>query len=208
MRWGRTQVAVLESLALLAALAISPWFAGLLAGAVVYGIAYSGGPVYAGGRPLVSQMFWIVLWPGMYAGVALVMGGRLERGLLYVAGVILFMGVAETLAKDLRDLSNDTRAGKRTTPVAIGAGVAAGVAAVAFALGSLGLVGASLFAPHWNPGLTVALAVVLGLWCGRAGLLARQMTQAYSKQAARAMHVGAIRVFLVVNALFLTGLTG
>ena len=208
MRWARAQVILLESAALVIAFAIEPAFGLLLAGGVIYGLGYSARPVYAGGRPLVSQGFWLVLWPAMYGGVALVMGGDLSNGALYVLATVLFMGVAETLAKDLRDLENDTLAGKRTTPVAFGPRRAAIVSGAAFAAGSVLYVTASVGAPNGSAGLTAALAVVVALWTGRAVQIVRELLRGYDKAPARALHVGAIRVFLTVNALFLAGLTG
>ena len=208
MRWARIQVALLEAAGVAVAFAVSPVFALLLAAGVVYGLAYSAPPVYAGGRPLVSQGFWLILWPAMYGGVALVMGGELSGGLLYIAATVLFMGLAETLAKDLRDLENDSVADKRTTPVVLGAQRTAVASGIAFAAGSALFVAAALAAPHAGPGLAAALAVVLALWVGRATQIVLALTRAYDKSAARDLHLGAIRVFLTVNALFIAGLAG
>jgi 4-hydroxybenzoate polyprenyltransferase len=207
LRWARRQVAVLASTAVLAAVRLSPWFALLLASGVAYGIAYSAKPVYAGGRPLVSQMFWVVLWPSMFAGVRLALGGgRLWPGALYVAGTVAFMGVGETLAKDLRDLENDAVTNKKTTPVTYGPKRAAMASLAALACGSGLWVAASIAIRPLSLRLTLALAVVLTLWVGRAATLAKSLRGEYTKADARALHVGSIRVFITVNLLLIAGL--
>lgn len=185
---------------------ISPWFGALLACGTLYSVGYSVRPVYAGGRPFVSQLFWIVLWPAIYLAVHLAVGGDLAAGLPYVASTMLFMGIGETLAKDLRDLDNDAAAGKRTTPVAVGRSRAALACFVAFLVGSAGFVAAAALTEAASAYLTLALAVVLALWVGRAGVLSRQIAAAYSKAPARDLHMGSIRVFITVSLLFIAGI--
>lgn len=206
-RWARWQVLVLEACGVAAAFALSGWFGLLLGGGVLFGLGYSARPTYMGGRPLVSQGFWIVLWPAMYGGVVLALGeGSTAAGWLYVAGAVAFMGVGETLAKDLRDLENDTSAGKRTTPVAFGVDRSAVPSLVMFAVGSGWWLAAAAVAEPATAALPAALAVVLALWVGRAAVLVRGLLGQYTKAHARDLHVGAIRVFLTINLLFLAGL--
>jgi 4-hydroxybenzoate polyprenyltransferase len=207
LRWARRQVLVLVACGLAAAFALSWSFGLLLACGALFGLGYSAKPVYMGGRPLVSQAFWVVLWPAMYAGVALALDeGPLSSGWLYVAGTVSFMGIGETLAKDLRDLENDSRAGKRTTPVAFGTASTTPLSLVALLLGAVLWVMAGALASPSNGRLTAALGVVLALWIGRAAVLTVELSRGYAKQLARDMHVGSIRVFLTVNLLFLAGL--
>lgn len=207
-RWARVQVASLLSLAVLTAGIISVWFAALLAAGIIYGLAYSARPVYAEGRPVISQLFWVVLWPAMYGVIALVMSGTFPNGWLYVVGVVLYMGIAETLAKDIRDVENDSQTGKNTTPVVFGHQRTALISATAFILGSGTIVASSVMIPgHWNPGLTAALVIVLTFWCTRVISMARLLQKSYSKTIARDLHVGSIQVFIVTNLLFIVGLT-
>jgi 4-hydroxybenzoate polyprenyltransferase len=206
-RWAGTQVAVLLCAALIAASVVSFWFSLLLAGFIVYGLIYSARPVYASGRPVISQIFWIVLWPSMYVGIALVMHGDIRRGWLYILGVVLYMGIGETLAKDIRDLENDAQAAKNTTPVVFGHKYTATISAVAFVMGSVVLVGSTFLLPRgWNPGLTAALTVVLTTWSARVISTTHRLHQSYSKSAARSLHVESIQFFIVVNLLFIVGL--
>lgn len=197
------QVVLLETCALIAALAVSPIFLALLGMGVIYGVGYSVRPVYVGGRPIASQAFWLLVWSAMYLGVYIGVGGDFAAGLPYVAATVLFMGVGETLAKDLRDIDNDSLTGKRTTPVAIGVESAATIAAGALALGAIAYLVVAATAQRGTPALVGAMAVVVGLWCGRVLALMSTLRNGYAKADARALHMGAIRVFLTVNLLFI-----
>jgi 4-hydroxybenzoate polyprenyltransferase len=206
VRGAYVQVVLLETCALIAALAVSPIFLALVGLGVLYGVGYSVRPVYAEGRPVVSQAFWIAVWPAMYIGVYIGVGGDFVAGLPYLAATVLFMGVGETLAKDLRDIDNDSLTGKRTTPVAVGVETASAVSAVALVLGSVAYVVAAATAHRGAPALLASITVVVGLWCGRALKLTRMLRSGYAKADARALHMGCIRVFLTANLLFITGL--
>jgi 4-hydroxybenzoate polyprenyltransferase len=205
VRDAYVQVVLLELGALAAAIAISPPLAVLVALAIVYGVAYSARPISLGGRPFLSQAFWILLWPVILLAVYIVLSGELARGVPYVVATVFFMGIGETLAKDVRDVDNDALAGKRTTPVAVGVPAASCVAVVAFAVGSVGYVLAAVLVAE-SAVLVLALLLVLGLWCGRAAELAATLRREYRKDAARALHMGALRVFLTVNLLTIVAL--
>jgi 4-hydroxybenzoate polyprenyltransferase len=144
----------------------------------------------------------------MYSVIALVMNGVFPNGWLYVLGVILYMGIGETLAKDIRDIENDSQTGKNTTPVVFGHKHTTLMSAAAFILGSCTIRGSSLLVPsHWNPGLTAALVIVMTFWCARVIFIARRLVASYSKTMARNLHVESIHVFIVANLLFIVGLT-
>jgi 4-hydroxybenzoate polyprenyltransferase len=197
------QVVLLEACALIAAFAVSPIFLGLLSMGVFYGVCYSARPVYAGGRPIVSQAFWLLVWFAMYLGVYIGVRGDFLAGLPYVAATVLFMGIGETLAKDLRDIDNDSLTGKRTTPVVLGVETTTTASAGALVLGSVAYLAAAATAHRGAPALIGSIAVVLGLWCGRVLVLTRALRSGYAKADARVLHMGCIRVFLTVNLLFI-----
>jgi 4-hydroxybenzoate polyprenyltransferase len=203
IRGAYVQVVLLELGALIAAAAVSPMYLALIGMGVLYGVGYSVRPIYAGGRPIVSQAFWLVVWVAMYVGVYIGVGGDFLAGVPYIAATLLFMGVGESLAKDLRDIDNDALAGKRTTPVVLGVETAAAASAGALVLGSIAYLLAAATTPRGAPALLGALAVVVGLWCARALELTRALRGAYAKADARVLHVGCIRVFLTVNLLFI-----
>jgi 4-hydroxybenzoate polyprenyltransferase len=200
------QVVLLEAAALLAALEVSPVFLALVAGGVLYGVGYSVRPVYASGRPVISQIFWLVVWPALYLGVYIGVGGDFVRGLPYLGATMLFMGVGETLAKDIRDVDNDSATGKRTTPVRMGVDTTALMSVAAIAIGSIAYVAAAANTHLGLSPIVGTVLVVVALWSGRAIQLCGVLRGNYAKAEARALHMGCIRVFLTVNLLFITAL--
>jgi 4-hydroxybenzoate polyprenyltransferase len=204
-RWAQVQVVVLATLCAVLSFVVALPFGLLLLAGMVYGAVYSGLGVRVVGRPLISQAYWLVLWPSMYFGVLLSTDGTWWRGVPYVVGTMLFMGIGETLAKDLRDLENDAAAGKITTPVQQGHRRSSRVALVAFVLATPLLALAPLTADHTSWRLVGALSVVLALWLGRVVLIDRVLAVRYDHAAARVLHVGAIRVFLTINLLIIVG---
>lgn len=220
-RWARLQVLLLESTAAVLALVLQPILILLLVPPIAYAWGYSQPRELRAssdrlGRfmaifmwPYLYQAFWLMLWPMLFVVTSLGLDDFPPTGLgwMYILGNLLFMGVAEILAKDLRDFENDSLAEKRTTVVAIGVGRATSFCLYGFASGALAWTAASVLVEDGNVSLTASLLVVLALWIGRAILLGNTLRREYSKCAARNLHVGAIRVFLTVNLLFIVGLT-
>jgi 4-hydroxybenzoate polyprenyltransferase len=200
------QLIVLEGCAAAIALFVSPIIFALVILGIGYGFVYSAQPLYASGRPFVSQLFWVALWPAMYLTVYVAMKGDLLAGLPYIGATVLFMGIGETLAKDLRDIDNDGATGKRTTPVVIGAGPTTVAAAISLTLASITYLLAAALANRGSPALLVALTVLMGLWLVRVFELISSLRAGYTKAAARSLHMGCIRTFLIINLLFITGL--
>jgi 4-hydroxybenzoate polyprenyltransferase len=220
VRWGTIQVLALETVALVLAFWLEPVFGILLLALIIYGWLYSrprrsfanSTALQRGLRqimwPFIYQFFWLIIWPCIFVAVALVLGADSHRAWLYILGNVFFMGLAETLAKDLRDIKNDAYAEKRTGAVALGIKRSARWSIVGFSVGAAFWLAASVSVQDWNPGLTAGLAIVLVLWIGRASILANELQQSYSVRAARDLQMGATRVFLTVNLLFISGLLG
>jgi 1,4-dihydroxy-2-naphthoate octaprenyltransferase len=133
-------------------------------------------------------------------------GGSVDVAIIYTAANIVFMGVGETLAKDLRDLINDGNTGKLTTPVAFGHRSVSIACIVAFAIGAMGYIVTAVSADA-NAGTIMGLSVVLALWCGRVVVIGIALADSYSYHHARDLHVGAVRVFLTANLLLIAGLS-
>ena len=203
--WALAQVAVLSLGGIAVAFAASLGFGVLMALGTLGLVLYSVGPAPVAALPL-SQIYWIAFWSTVYFSLYLAIGGRLTRGLAYLAATCVFMGVGETLAKDLRDLDNDTRAGRRTTPVWLGWRRAARVCVGAYLLGGLGFLAAALTLQPANVRLAIAVGIVVALWGVRCVQALAAMREGYSKAQARVLHVGSVRVFLIVNLLFLSGI--
>ena len=175
--------------------------------AMILGVAYSIRPLRLSGRPLTAQPFWVVFGLNFYLGVA-ALAGRLytKEALLWFGGTAFFMALGENLAKDLRDWENDTLAGKKTTVVSIGPRLASAASLAGGATGS-GLYLSLIWLSHDLGVWTQVLCSLLILaWLMRLGLLVRDLSRKYDKEAARWMHVGYIRTYLALNVLLAMGL--
>ena len=171
----------------------------VMLGVLLLGLGYNFRPVHFAGRPLLAQLFWIVMWATMFVicGVAL-QTDQWIRGLPFAIFVCLFMGLGEGITQDIRDADNDARGGRVTTPVAFGTRVSVALAWVA-QLASL--------APWLWFALTFPLpaaATVIGtgalvVWLVVFLRLALRLRDGFDKGAARLTHVGAIYAFTAVN---------
>lgn len=203
-RWALAQVVLLSLGGIALAFATDLGFGILMLLGTIGLVLYSVGPAPMASLPF-SQLYWIAFWSTVYFSLYLAIGGRVTRGLAYLLATCVFMGVGETLAKDLRDLENDALAGRRTTPVWLGWRRATAACAASFAIGGAGFVVAALTIDPVNVRLAIAVAIVAALWCMRCAAAMAATGEAYSKAQARVLHVGSVRVFLTINLLFLAG---
>ncbi len=114
--------AVITALVALAMSVLLPWPApALVAGGIVFGLAYSLPPVRLSGRGIVG----LVLLPVGYVVVPLGVGFVAGRGVWTATEIVIVVGcslgfVGRIVLKDFRDLEGDTLHGKRTFLVRYG----------------------------------------------------------------------------------------
>ena len=120
--------------------------------------------------------------------------------------MILFMAIAHTLAKDLRDLENDRAGGKMTTPVYFGPKSAA---VVSFIFSVTGLIfwATPYFTIYKTDFILKAIIIlVVVLWNVTCFLLCKSIYRNYTKGKARKLHKGFILTFTIVLSIsFLAG---
>jgi 4-hydroxybenzoate polyprenyltransferase len=199
--------AVLLSLSLFLAFLAAPRFAAGLLAALGLGLVYSMPPARLNARPWASQIFWLVLYAAGYLIVGL-MAGTLwtTSSLLYFVAMGLFMGVAETLAKDIRDWDNDARADKRTSVVALGPARAARYSRLTCFLATallLAFLWRFLDAALW---VRILASALLFWWLRRVVALTRILEDRFDKAAGAKLHTGYIRTYLLFNILAVVGL--
>lgn len=199
------QVALLGTVGLVVAYAVDPGFGALMTLGAAGLVLYSAGPAPVAGLPL-SQVFWLLFWTTVYVSLWLALGGDVVDGVAYVVATCVFMGVGETIAKDLRDLDNDRAGGRLTTSAWLGVRRSAIVCAASYvAGGAVFTLAAALGSPD-DLRLAVAVGIVTLLWALRSLDAARVLLEGFDHEEARVLHVGSVRVFLVVNLLFVAGL--
>src|SRR5262249_3269391 len=79
-------------------------------------------PLRTQARPILGQVAGLIGLAGILYGLVLVAGtAGLVAGIPFLLFIALYMGLAEMLAKDIRDVDNDEGGGKITTAVRYGA---------------------------------------------------------------------------------------
>lgn len=188
---------ILFGLGLGLALYLGPFIFLFALSLVVISHQYSMKPLKMNGRPFISQLFWVGFAVIYYGAVSAYLikyqdapMGNVIDGLYFLAVMVLFLAIAETLAKDLRDLDNDRDSGKLTTTVRIGPKVSA---ISSFLLSTLGIsLWAIPFFTIYDHTLTLRLSVlvlVIG-WTLISLILCGSISKKYTKRRARQLHLG------------------
>lgn len=182
---------------------------------VLISYQYSMKPLKMDGRPVISQLFWvgfgflyffaIVAYLRRYENIPL---SNIYNGLYFMMTMILFAAVAETLAKDLRDLENDRASGKNTTPSHYGHKPAA-IGAFVFSLSGMVFWAIPYFTAYEThiilQSLVILIVILWNILCFR---LCMSIYKNYSKGKARKLHIGFILTLTCIFTLtFLGGIT-
>jgi 4-hydroxybenzoate polyprenyltransferase len=167
-------------------------------------------PVRTQSRPILSQVAAVIGILGILFAMVIAVGmADPVRAVPYLLFVAVYMGIAEMLAKDIRDADNDAEGGKQTTAVKFGA-----AAATRMAMGAY-LVATALWvwfviARFEEGGRLARLCLVTGIgvlivWIAATGIATRRLESGYSKVVARGVHRGSVITLTVVNLLVIAG---
>ena len=114
-RWARFQILLLELIGMGLALAFYPILAIFFAPLIAYAWLYSGPREMKASSgwlehliakmmwPFIYQLFWLVVWPGMFLVVSVALDAFPPTTWLYVAGNVFFMGFAEILNRSVNE---------------------------------------------------------------------------------------------------------
>ena len=179
---------------------------------VIISYQYSMKPLKMDAKPIISQMFW-VSFGFLYYFAAVAYLRRYESvpqinvyyGLYFLGAMIMFLGIAETLAKDLRDLENDRLGGKNTTPSHFGPKPTV-LASFTFSIfGSIFWV-IPYFSVYDTHIILQALVILLVVsWNLLCLSLCRSIYKHYTKSKARKLHKGYILTFTLIMTLSFLG---
>jgi 4-hydroxybenzoate polyprenyltransferase len=165
-------------------------------------LQYSLPPLRMGASPIISTLFWPFLWIIYYMLLISYLGlDKVGSGLHYLISVVLFMGLAEPLAKDIRDYDNDKRGGKITTVVRYSVPRSAVCSLILSMLGSILWIYTLFQFPNNNVYFFISLAVMFILWISYCFILTKRLFSRFNKKDGRKMHLGYILSFTVANIL-------
>ncbi|RKT55149.1 UbiA prenyltransferase family protein [Saccharothrix australiensis] len=200
LRSAYAEAAVLGLLGIAAAFALW-WLVGVLA-VVITAIVlqHELPPVRTQGRPLLGQLAGVVglvLITGLLAVAVRTAPGA--QAVPYLLFVTAYMGVAEMLVKDIRDVDNDEAAGKNTTAVRYGPVRATRAATAAYTVAAAcWLWFAAVNDLLATPVALVAAAVLVG-WVGYTVWAANSLAARFGKGVCISLHTGSIGTFTAVN---------
>jgi 4-hydroxybenzoate polyprenyltransferase len=185
----------------------------LAAAALVFiSFQYSMKPLKMDGRPVISQMFWISFALLYFLAISAYLRRyedvpmeNVYNGLYFIAAMILFMAVGETLAKDLRDLENDRLGGKKTTPVHFGPKSTAAASFVFSIVGMLFWAWPYFMVFETHIVLQVLVILLIVAWQIICFRLTRDIYRKYTKDKARKLHKGFILTFTCIMTLSFIG---
>lgn len=164
-------------------------------------------PIRTQSRPIISQVAGLIGLAGIVGAIVLAVGSTPRaHAWPYLLFVVVYLGIGEMLAKDVRDADNDAAGGKLTTAVKFGSARATAAAAVAYAVATgcwLWFIAAA--PPGVAAGWLLVGAVLLLGWVVWSVNTARLLGQRFEKSVARRLHRGSALVFCVVNLILLTG---
>jgi 4-hydroxybenzoate polyprenyltransferase len=188
-----------SSIALMSLMSITSAF--FLAALLIMGIFYSMPPVRMSGRPILSQLFWVIFWITYYTMIVSIFSpGSYFQYLYFLFAIIFFLGIAETLAKDIRDIENDRDSGKQTTVVKYGVHLSLRYSLFFSILGGFFWVYSIWNVTGFLPGV-IAVCLTLLIWHVFSASLTKRLLNGYDKYTALRLHVGFMRIFLILNLL-------
>jgi 4-hydroxybenzoate polyprenyltransferase len=177
------------------------WYFGLIA-LVFTGIVVMNEipPVRVQSRGYTAQLYTTVGVAAFLLSVrSIAHGASLSAALPFVVFVATYLGLAETLVKDVRDVDNDREGGKLTTAVKHGPAHSTRLAVLAYVIAAGGW---AWFAAAY-PGL-VAWPIVLGsaslfAWTVYTAVAARILSRRFSKPVCVSLHQGSELTFTILN---------
>jgi 4-hydroxybenzoate polyprenyltransferase len=157
-------------------------------------------PVRVQSRTYMAQIYTTVGLACLMAAIAYIIDdAELWRATPFLLFISTYLGLGETLVKDVRDVDNDRLGGKVTTAVKYGAGVATAWSVPAYLIAA----GAWCWFCLSYGGLTVwplllASATLAG-WIVYSGLAAIRLGREFSKPTCVRLHRGSVVVFTCLN---------
>lgn len=168
-----------------------------------FSLSYSLHPFKFCARPYGSILFWMILCLVSYFSMILALQnieGRFEFILtnelilnksagIYMLGILLFMGVAEIIAKDLRDKDNDAAGGRNTFVNHAGIQKASIIMVIFAWVGYLLWVDSLYLSGVFPITIGAWLCVISGLfWCIRISQYSFRLNKAYHQPLAAKLH--------------------
>jgi 4-hydroxybenzoate polyprenyltransferase len=157
-------------------------------------------PVRVQSRTYMAQVYTTLGLAALMPALAYtVRDAQLGRAAPFLLFVVLYLGLGETLLKDVRDVDNDALGGKLTTAVKYGAGAAAGWAVPAYLLAGGAWAWFCLSYGHLQAIPLLLASAALGGWILYTARAALQLRRTFAKVTCVRLHQGSVLVFTCLN---------
>ncbi len=173
-----------------------------------FSLCYSLKPFSFSGRPISSIAFWVLLCIVVYSLFTHALSGLASdqishrAGLVFIVAITLYMGVAEIVSKDLRDLSCDQEGGRRTFVKQVGVRLSTWIMVVAAWIGLMFWVLTLHEKAVFEASTAAQVAIAVGfVWCGAVTWLAERLRRDYSQFIAKWLHTGWTQSYAVMQIL-------
>jgi 4-hydroxybenzoate polyprenyltransferase len=165
---------------------------------IVFSLTYSLPPTKFCARPFASILYWIVLCIVCYFLMlnALTISGKTifsylnyTAGWVFISGIILFMGIAEIMAKDLRDLINDKEGGRNTFVNYAGVSLSSRIMLLFSWFGFILWMESLYLTGRFSGSIFGILCFILGFfWCIRITVVSLKLSKQFNQQIVAKLH--------------------
>jgi 4-hydroxybenzoate polyprenyltransferase len=183
---------------------------------IIFSITYSLPPLHFSARPISSILYWIILCIVCYvlmvyslenennlrkvsiSGMVL----KSKQGLLFLSSIILFMGIAEVLAKDIRDKINDVKGGRNTFVNYVGIKFSSKIIIVCTWGGTV-FWGITLYESNLLPKSISAWILILvgGMWSYQVTKYSIRLIKKFNQKTATNLHSQWTKIYFIMQLL-------
>ncbi|QHI38042.1 1,4-dihydroxy-2-naphthoate octaprenyltransferase [Kordia antarctica] len=175
---------------------------------MVFSYVYSIPPLRFCERPYGSILYWIILIGTCYIMMYITLNESIEVSIIsqfssvvFTSGVVFFIGIAEIIAKDLRDYKNDIIGGRNTFVNHLGIRKVCWVMIVTAWIGII-LWGLSFFISSNPINIFSSMCIVVGIiWCIRVTTRGISLIKKYHQPLAKTLHADWTMIYAIMQIL-------
>lgn len=163
-----------------------------------FALSYSLRPTKFCAKPYGSVLFWVVLCFFCYLLMLNVLSSQENNfnellkyapGWLFISGIILFMGIAEIIAKDMRDFDNDREGGRNTYVNFAGIEISSRIMIFFSWFGFILWIQALYMSDRFPDSIFAILCFLTGLtWCIQITIAGLNFIKGYNQRLAATLH--------------------
>lgn len=165
---------------------------------ILLSLSYSLPPTKFASRPYASILYWVVLCSVCYLLMLNALTTTEETffhylgyipGWVFIVGIIFYMGIAEIMAKDLRDLVNDEEGGRNTFVNFVGVKFSSRFMLLFAWFGLILWIEALYLSVELRNNIPAIACIVIGLiWCTRITMIAFKLSSKFEQTLAANLH--------------------